>query len=302
MTTRATWFEDRLNGRGKPIVIDGGTGTELQKIGVTMHDKVWTGCAVLSDPDSVRQVHENFIRAGAEALITNTFATARHMLEPGGLGEHVETINTNAVKLAQQARDNAAECPVAIVGSICEWTFMKGSDWNTPEAVGLSVREQAKLLSAAGVDALALEMCGRVEFSVVAVEAALETGLPLWIGMSAKRHKDVEGLSTFDYAGRSFDELVRVLSKYSAVMLNIMHTPVPDVHEALSIVRRHWDGPVGVYPEAGFFIMPNWQFVDVIEPQDLAEAAKRWVGDGVRMVGGCCGLGPEHIAAMRAVL
>ena len=49
-------------------------------------------------------------------------------------------------------------------------------------------------------------------------------------------------------------------------------------------------------------MMPNWQFVDVIEPQDLAQAVKRWVDDGVRMVGGCCGLGPEHIAAMRAVL
>jgi methionine synthase I (cobalamin-dependent) len=70
----------------------------------------------------------------------------------------------------------------------------------------------------------------------------------------------------------------------------------------LNIVRKHWDGPVGVYPDSGYFIMPNWQFVDLIEPPDLAEAAKRWVGEGVRMVGGCCGLGPEHIAAMRAVL
>jgi homocysteine S-methyltransferase len=257
---------------------------------------------VLSDPGSVRQVHEDFIRAGAEAIITNTFATARHMLEPGGLGEHVEAINTNAVKLAQQARDNTAGRPAAIVGSICEWTFTAESDWNTPEAVGRSVREQAKLLSAAGVDALALEMCQRVEFSVVAVEAASETGLPLWIGMCARTHRDVDGLSTFDYADRSFDELVHALSKYPAMVLNIMHTPVPDVAEALRIVRKHWDGPIGVYPESGYFIMPNWQFVDVIEPQALAELAKGWVADGIRMVGGCCGLGPEHISAIRAVL
>ena len=302
MTKSATWLEDRLNGQGEPIVIDGGTGTELQEIGVPMHGKVWSGRAVLSDPDSVRQVHEAFIRAGADAIITNTFATARHMLEPGGLGEHVEAINTNAVKLAQQARDNTAGRHVAIVGSICEWTAMKESDWNTPEAVGRSVREQAKLLSAAGVDALALEMCERVEFSVATVEAASETSLPLWIGMSAKTHADVDGLSTFDYADRSFDELVRGLSKYSAMAMNIMHTPMPDVDAALSIVRKHWDGAVGVYPDSGYFIMPNWQFVDLIEPQDLADAAKRWVGDGVRMVGGCCGLGPEHIAAVRAVL
>ena len=302
MTQAATWLEDRLNGQGQPIVIDGGTGTELQKAGVPMHDKVWSGRAVLSDPDSVRRVHEDFVRAGAEVIITNTFATARHMLEPGGLGEHVETINTNAVKLAKQARDDTPGRPVAIVGAICEWTFMSESDWNTPEAVGRSVREQAKLLSSAGVDALALEMCERSEFSVAAIEAASETGLPLWIGVSAMKHKDAEELSSFGYPDRSFEELARALSKYPAMAMNVMHTPLPDVDEALRIIRKHWDGPIGVYPEAGSFIMPNWQFVDVIEPQDLAEAAKRWVGDGVRMVGGCCGLGPEHIAAMRAVL
>jgi homocysteine S-methyltransferase len=302
MTQDATWLEDRLEGHGRPVLIDGGMGTELQKAGVPMHGKVWSGRAVLSDPDSVRQVHEDFIRAGAEVIITNTFATARHMLEPGGLGEHVEAINTDAVKLAQQARDNSAERPVAIVGAICEWSFMSESDWNTPEAVGRSVREQANLLSAAGVDVLALEMCERSEFSAVAIEAASETNLPLWIGISAMKHKDVDGLSSFSYSDRSFDDLVQVLSKYPAMVLNVMHTPVADVDEALRIVRKHWAGPIGVYPDSGFFMMPNWQFVDVIEPQDLAQAVKRWVDDGVRMVGGCCGLGPEHIAAMRTVL
>jgi homocysteine S-methyltransferase len=274
-------------------------GTQLEKAGVAMHGKVWSGEAVLSNPDIVRCVHEDFIRAGAEVIFTNTFAAGRHMLEPGGFGEHVATINTNAVRLAQQARDNAAECPVAILGSICEWAFMNASDWNTPETVGKSVREQARLLHAAGVDALALEMCERVEFSIATVEAAMETGLPLWIGVSAQRHKGANEIATFDYADRGLDELVRALAKYPAMAMNIMHTPVPDVAEALGVIRQHWNGPVGVYPESGFFSMPNWQFVDVIAPQALAEAAQGWVREGVRMVGGCCGLGPEHIAALR---
>ncbi len=298
MTTQANWLKDRLNGRGDPIVIDGGMGTQLEKAGVAMHGKVWSGEAVVSDPDAVRRVHEDFIRAGAEVIITNTFAASRHMLEPGGLGEHVATINTNAVGLAQQARANAAEHPVAILGSICEWTFMEESKWNTPEAVGKSAREQAGLLQAAGVDALALEMCERVEFSIATVEAAMETGLPLWIGVSARRHKGVHEIASFGHADRSLDQLVRALASYPAIAMNIMHTPVPDVAEALRVVRKHWNGPLGVYPESGFFSMPNWHFVGVIEPQALAEAARGWVRDGVRMVGGCCGLGPEHIAAL----
>jgi homocysteine S-methyltransferase len=298
MTPRGDWLKERLNGRGAPIVIDGGMGTQLEKVGVPMHGKVWSGEAVLSNPDAVRRVHEDFIRAGAEVIITNTFAAGRHMLEPGGLGAHVETINTNAVLLAQEARENAAERPTAIFGSICEWAFMQEDRWNTPEAVGESVREQAQLLYAAGVDALALEMCERVEFSIAKVEAALETGLPLCIGISARHHKGASEIATFDYADRSLDELVAALAKYPAIAMNVMHTPVPDVAEALDVVRRHWNGPVGVYPESGFFRMPNWQFVDVIAPEALAEAALGWLRDGVRLVGGCCGLGPEHIAAL----
>jgi homocysteine S-methyltransferase len=298
MTSEADWLTRRLIDQGDPIISDGGMGTQLEKAGVAMHGKVWSGEAVLTDPDAVRRVHEDFIHAGAEVIITNTFAAARHMLEPGGLDEHVEAINTNAVRLAKQARDNADRHPVAVIGSICEWAFMIESDWNTPEAVGKSVREQARLLHAAGVDALALEMCERVEFSIATVDAAMETGLPLWIGISARRHPGADEIATFDYADRSLDELIAALAKYPAMMMNIMHTPVPDVSEALAVVRQHWDGPVGVYPESGFFSMPNWQFVDVIAPKALAEAAQEWVRDGVRMIGGCCGLGPEHIATL----
>ena len=299
MASQADWLRDRLNGRGAPIVIDGGMGTQLERVGVAMHGLVWSGEAVLSNPEAVKRVHEDFIRAGAEVIIANTFAAGRHVLEPGGFGEHVAAINTNAVRLAQQARDSVASCPVAILGSICEWAFMNESGWNTPEAVGRSVGEQARLLHASGVDALAIEMCERIEFSVATVEAAMETGLPLWIGVSARRHEGVDEIASFDYPDSNLDELARALAKYPAMAMNVMHTPVPDVTEALEIIRQHWNGPVGVYPESGFFNMPNWQFTDVIAPEALVEAARGWVRDGARMVGGCCGLGPQHIAALR---
>jgi methionine synthase I (cobalamin-dependent) len=106
----------------------------------------------------------------------------------------------------------------------------------------------------------------------------------------------------FDYQALDFESLVKSLAGYPSMMMNIMHTPIADVDEALSIVKQYWDGAIGIYPESGYFTMPNWQFVDVIEPDDLAELAQTWIGKGVRMVGGCCGLGPEHIAALRQAL
>jgi len=302
MSNDISWLQARLNGAGKPVVIDGGMGTLLEQSGVPMDGKVWSGRAVLTHPDAVLQAHEAYITAGAEVIIANTFAAARHMLEPGGLGGHVKEINLNAVRLAQQARDNIATEAVAIAGSICEWAPTDDPKWHTPEAVGASTREQAEILAQAGVDLIALEMCQRTNFSVAAVEAALEFGLPVWIGVSARTYKDSSSLSVFDYAELDFESLVKSLAGYPSMIMNIMHTPVTDVDEALSIAKQYWDGPVGIYPESGYFTMPNWQFVDVIEPGELAKLAQTWIGNGVRMVGGCCGLGPEHIAALRRAL
>ena len=121
-----------------------------------------------------------------------------------------------------------------------------------------------------------------------------------WIGVSAKTHVDGGPLATLTYADREFEPLVQRIAGYPAMVMNVMHTLVTDVPRAREVVRQYWDGPVGVYPESGYFEMPNWQFVDVIEPEDLASTAQTWIDDGVRLVGGCCGLGPEHIAALRA--
>jgi len=297
-----SWLQDRIAGAGAAVVLDGGMGTELEKSGVPMDGKVWSGRAVLSHPDAVRQTHEDFINAGAEVIIANTFAAARHMLEPGGLGDHVKEINLNAVRLAQQARDRVAREPVAIAGSICEWAPTDDSKWHKPAAVGRSAGEQAGLLAEAGVDLIALEMCQQSEFSIAAIEAALETGLPIWIGVSAQTHRGSQSMSVFDYEELDFEQLVKELAGYPAMMLNIMHTSVPDVDKAIEIVRRYWPGAIGVYPESGYFTMPNWQFVDVIEPEELAKSALTWIDDGTRMVGGCCGLGPAHIAALRQAI
>ncbi len=295
MTDTISWIKKRLSGYGPPIVIDGGMGTELEKSGVPMDNKIWSGRAVLSNPEKVRLIHESFIKAGAEVIITNTFSTARHMLEPAGLGAKVREVNTQAVSLARQAREAAAEKPVAIVGSICEWASDGDPNWNSPNIVSRSAGEQAEILAEAGVDMIALEMCERVELSEAVAEAVTRVNLPIWIGVSASRRKNDRSLSTFSYSNRDFETLVKVLSKFPALLMNIMHTAVPHIDQAISIVRKYWMGPIGVYPESGYFSMPNWNFVEIIDPRDLVIRAEEWVNNGARLIGGCCGLSPEHI-------
>jgi len=302
LVTDFSWVQRRLSGEGLPILIDGGMGTELEKSGVPMDGKVWSARAMLSHPDRVRDIHERYIRAGAEAIITNTFSSARHMLEPGDLGAEVRNLNLKAVELARQARDAAATSPVALVGSICEWAHDEHPTWNSPEVVGQAAVEQAEILAEAGVEILAVEMCERVELSDAVTEAVTGVGLPVWLGVSARRHPGQDSLSSFGYPERDFEEVVKVLSRYSVEIINVMHTPVSDVGAALEVVRSHWKGPVGIYPESGEFMMPNWNFADVIDPATLAQNAVLWANDGVRLIGGCCGLGPDHIEAVSRAL
>lgn len=293
-----SWLKDRLKGVGAPVILDGGMGTALEKNGVPMDDKVWSGRAMLTHPDDVRSAHEAFIEAGAEAILTNTFSTARHMLEPGGLGMKVREINEKAVVLAREAVDRVAQRPVAIVGSICEWSSDKDPNWNSPTTVAHAVREQAEVLAESGVDILALEMCERVELSEAVADVVTSMGLPVWIGVSARKHQEEGELASFSYADRDFEETVKLLSRYPVELMNVMHTHLNDIHEALDTVKKFWDGPIGVYPESGYFTIPNWNFEDIVEPGELVDHAQTWIERDVRLVGGCCGLNADHIKAL----
>ncbi len=290
------WLDAKLSDR-ELLIIDGAMGTELEARGVPMHGQAWSASAIKTHPDVVRNAHTDYIRAGAEVIITNTFSSGRHMLEQAGLGEEVRNLNLTAVELAKQARAEAAGGPIAIAGSICDWVYVEGK-WCQPDNLSAALREQAELLAEAGVDIIALEMCQTEIGSPLAVEAALATGLPVWLGLSCMRHEGGGDLATFDDPTLNFEAWVDRFARYDIAMINVMHSPIKDVAEGIAAVKRHWQGPIGVYPESGYFIMPNWQFVDVIAPTDLVREARVWVDLGVQALGGCCGLGPQHVRAL----
>jgi S-methylmethionine-dependent homocysteine/selenocysteine methylase len=94
---------------GEVVILDGAMGTELERRGVPMDDVAWDAAALATHPDLVREVHEDYIEAGAEVIITNTFATARHVLEPAGMGGQFRALNMRAVTLAKEAREDVAD-------------------------------------------------------------------------------------------------------------------------------------------------------------------------------------------------
>lgn len=286
-------LQQRLE-NGETLILDGATGTELEKRDVPMDRAAWCAMALATHPDVVREVHEEYIRAGAEVIITNTFPAAKHVLEEAGAGDRFRELNARAAELANEARENAAEGDVYIAGSIS--TFPPRLDYSSnPD--GQQARdnyaEQAETLAEAGVDLIALEMMRDLEHTGYAVEAAVATGLPVWVGFSCKQDED--GTLVL-WSGRgTLGEALGNLPLQDVSLISMMHTQIEDTVPALREIKEHWGGPLAAYPHRGEFHMPHWQFIDTISPEDFAAEARQWIEAGAQVVGGCCGIGPEHI-------
>jgi S-methylmethionine-dependent homocysteine/selenocysteine methylase len=291
-------IEDRLE-NAPVLILDGAMGTELQRRGVPMHRVAWSAAALETHPQTVRQVHEDYIAAGAEVITANSFGTSRHVLEPAGMGDRVADLNRRAVALAREARERAAaDRQVWVAGSIS--SFIAEADLKnrpTLKDARRSYSEQAELLAEAGAELLLLEMMRDVDYSRLAVECALATGLPVWIGFTCRRTEEGEVLLRGRDVEIPLAEAVALVSEPGGALLAIMHSELDAVAPALDILAQQWSGPVGAYPHSGDFVMPNWLFEEIVAPDSFAETAAGLAGR-VQMLGGCCGIGPDHIRAL----
>ena len=305
-----TSLSERLN-NNEIILLDGGVSTEIQKRGVPLHSNVWSGLTTKTHPEEVRQVHEDYIRAGSQVITANTYATARHVLESINLGHESKIINLKSVQLAQQARDNVADSEVWIAGSMSSMPPLTASqEVAVGKHVEASYQELAESLAQAGVDLIIAEMMRDIDNATMVIKAAVSTGLPVWIGystMMAEDGADVRSLrwKSNDSTTESLDfaTLVKTLSPLGGQAAGIMHTQVNNIDPALEVLGRHWSGPKLAYAETGRLLVPDWSFEEICSPQDYAKEIEGWIKKhGVQIVGGCCGTGPEHIRALKSML
>lgn len=282
---------------GALVLIDGATGTDIERRGVPMIQGAWCGGSHLTHPDDVRAVHVAHIEAGAEMIVANTYASSKHVLAHAGIDEHFEDLNRIAVELAIQARDQTGRPDVVIAGSMS--TSRQGAPFPTIEIARANYLDQAHILADAGADLIVLEMMREIDQTGACLAGAISTGLPVWMGVSCFVDNDTpmmwEGDVTLDdFMVRFKDEPVEVIS--------VMHTETVDVDACLDVVQQHWTGPIGVYAQSGVFEHPVWVFIDVISPESYADACAQWLDRGVQVIGGCCGIGHEHIAHLRPLV
>jgi S-methylmethionine-dependent homocysteine/selenocysteine methylase len=287
--------------KGDVIILDGGTGTDIQRRGAPMSAETWCADVNATHGKIIEAVHRDYVAAGADIITANTFATSPLAFNYRKRDDEVLSLDAAAMAHAKRAAEGSS---VAIAGSIStQRPVIPGTDrtdlaadW--PRDVVMSLyRRKVENLKAHGADLLVTEMMRDSDYSVMASEAAMDSGLPVWIGMSVERRKDGV-LTGFGRTDQVYATFVKVLAGLQPDVMCIMHTAPNDVSEAVDVLRQHWDGPIGVYPESGYFKSPDWQFENVIPESELVAFARAWRDQGASIFGGCCGIGASHIRAL----
>ena len=279
---------------GECILIDGATGTEVERRGVPQHKNAWNGAAALSHPEILRQVHEDYINLGAEIVISNTFSTNKHALSDAEQDHNFEALNERAVKLAVEAREHLNKGNVLVAGGISYWTWTG----NKPslDELNSSITQQAKIMADAGADLIMLEMMVDIEQMLTTLKAAESSGLPIWVGLSCEPDQS-QKMCLLD--GDSLEETVHELKSYNPDVINIMHTEVEYVDQCLDILQNEWNGHIGVYAHSGTSIDGDWTFDNVISAKEYCAYSAKWKKRGINFIGGCCGVHTDHNRMMR---
>lgn len=287
--TLTGWLAD-----GQVVLGDGAMGTRLYERGIYIN-RNFDGLN-LTDPHLVKAVHREYVQAGARFLETNTFGANPFKLGKFGLAEQTVEINRAGAEIARRCANEGAN--VLVAGSI-------GPLGNAISPVGtISRREasrafgkQVRGLNEGGVDFFILETFLDLNELLVAVEAVRSLSDRTIIAMMTIPREESAGVR------QKPGTIARELQQAPVEIIGLNCSTGPDaLLENLQRMRDHSDKPLAAFPNAGEPRVVEGRVIFMSTPEYFAEYTKRMVQNGVRIVGGCCGTGPDHIRAMAAAV
>lgn len=287
-------FLERLNS-AEILVADGATGTNLQKAGLVggMHTEDW----VFDHPEKILDLEKAFVAAGSDIILTCTFGGTFPRMKGAKHSNDVDRINKRAVELAREAA--STRDGVLVAGSIGPiGQLLKPYGPLAYEEAVAAFAQQAKSLADGGADLIVLE----THFALEEVNAAFEgarsvTDLPIVVSFS------------YDHAARTMMGVkpADVMKKYKALGAALVGANCGTTLENTESIIKEYAAaesgfPLWVKPNAGMPRLAGTETIYDVTPEEMAEYAKKYVALGARVVGGCCGSTPEHVAAIaRAV-
>ncbi len=290
--------------RGQTVILDGAIGTEILRRQVT-----WADHQLANRPDVVRSIHEDYIRVGADVISTNSFQLCRralynhfrddahrHHIGARDLDERAPKLLEASVRLAREARQRAGgdgRVAVAAAVTTLEWCFRPDLAPSAEQAKR-EYREIFQVMKDAGADLVLLETVNSIGEARAALEVAKSLGLPCWVSFVC----DQEGLL---FTGETLAQAVATLEPLGMDAILVNCAPPDDIAAGIRALAASAKVPFGAYPHIGRFDPPEWYFTDEYPPARYQKVAGQWKQSGARILGGCCGTTPDHIAALTTI-
>jgi enediyne biosynthesis protein CalE2 len=283
-------LEERLLG-AEPLLLDGATGTELERRGIHTQLPLWSARALIDCPELVAEIHADYAQAGCDALTANSFRTQRRTLARAGLGERAAELTARAVWLARRAAEPSGR-RLLVLGSCPPLEDCYEPERVPPDAeLEREHAEHVRNLVDAGIDAVLVEAMNTRREALAAVRAARAQGSPVLASFICWRGARL-------LSGESLADALPELAAAGASAALVNCLPPSNVEACLEVLAR---GPLpfGVYPNLGE-PEPTLGFrrSEELDPEALAALALGWRARGARVLGGCCGTTPAHLAAM----
>lgn len=285
--------------KSKIVLLDGATGSNLQKAGMPtgVSPEDW----ILKNPDALVNLQKEYVLAGTDILYSPTFTANRIKLEEYGLADKIESMNAEliglsrkAIQLAKEENPKLKDKNIYIAGDLTmtgEQLYPIGK-LMFEELVGI-YKEQISCMIAGGVDLLIVETMMSLQECRAAIIAAKEIcDLPVMVTMTFNE----DGRTMYGTDART---AVTVLQSLGAAAVGVNCSTGPDqMRDVVMTMRRYTSVPIIAKPNAGLPILIDGETVFNLGPQEFALQVKGLVMDGATIVGGCCGTTPEHISQL----
>lgn len=272
-------------------LLDGPIGTQLNARGIETPLPFWSAGVIRTHPDVLAAIHRDYADAGATIHTANTFRTRNRTVGP-----QWRQLTDRAVAIARQAVPKSHR----IAGSLAPLEDCYRPDLSpvltAPERCRAEHQEMADQLADAGCDIILCETFPHPKEALVAVRCAVSTGIPTWLSLTAGPQGD---LLSPDVVARTAREAVQL--GVQAVLVNC--TPAKQLSHWIDALSQADLGvPFGGYANAGALDEGlGWDTQDAASANRYLSCARQWLASGATLIGGCCGTGPAHIAALKSL-
>ncbi|HEY3993578.1 MAG TPA: homocysteine S-methyltransferase family protein [Ktedonobacteraceae bacterium] len=284
---------------GERLLMDGGMGSEIERRGFPTMLPLWSAEALLTHPEVVLQIYQDYIEAGAEIIITDTFRTTKRVFANKGVAEQAASATALACALAHQARAGThSDREIFIAGSIAPLEDCYSPELTPPQPeIEVEHAEIVAQLQQGGVDFLLLETMITMRETLSGVRAAHQRGLPFAVSFCCNDQLALLG-------GEPLQEVVRTVEPFQPLFIGVNCVSIDIATNTVRHLREMTTLPISVYAQGDGLAdgARGWKLSEEQYLQTYLQAALRWLAAGAQILGGCCGTTPAYIRDLRQLL